>query len=211
MCAPTLSDVTRSIAILEHWKDNWLEGKWLGCSVDRWLENKTWEDVLAWVDENESHYNSDCGFFIRLLPRHRSGQVRPRGGQLSRHRAPTSTRRCTRTRRLDGRNAASDRARRVYAEGQWYEFDQANVREDTSHSFYQGSKPLHPFDGETIPIDPEQGQEAGQVQLGEVAALRGGRPRQHPVGSPGRWPARIAAGGPNAAPHQDNDPLFVTS
>ena len=25
MCAPTLSDVTRSIAILEHWRDNWLE------------------------------------------------------------------------------------------------------------------------------------------------------------------------------------------
>ena len=23
------------------------------------------EDVLAWVDENESQYNSDCGFFIR--------------------------------------------------------------------------------------------------------------------------------------------------
>ncbi len=65
MCAPTLSDVTRSIAILEHWKDAWLEGQWLGCSVDRWLEIKTWEDMLAWVDENESQHNSDCGFFIR--------------------------------------------------------------------------------------------------------------------------------------------------
>ncbi|MCC9181766.1 nickel-dependent hydrogenase large subunit [Mycolicibacterium mageritense] len=66
MCAPTLSDVTRSIAILEHWKDNWLEKQWLGCSIERWLENRTWEDVLAWVDENEAQYNSDCGFFIRF-------------------------------------------------------------------------------------------------------------------------------------------------
>ena len=65
MCAPTLSDVTRSIAILEHWRDNWLEKYWLGCSVDRWLANSSWDDVLAWVDENESQHDSDCGFFIR--------------------------------------------------------------------------------------------------------------------------------------------------
>ena len=30
-----------------------------GCEI------KTWEDLLAWVDENESQHNSDCGFFIR--------------------------------------------------------------------------------------------------------------------------------------------------
>jgi Ni,Fe-hydrogenase I large subunit len=51
------------------------------------------------------------------------------------------------------------------------EFDQANVREDVTHSFYQGGQPLHPFDGETIPVDPERTQ-AGQVQLGQVAALQ---------------------------------------
>lgn len=65
MCGPTLSDITRSIAILEYWKDEWLEKKWLGCSVDRWLENKTWNDILEWADENDSQRNSDCGFFIR--------------------------------------------------------------------------------------------------------------------------------------------------
>ena len=58
----------------------------LGCSVDRWLENKTWEDVLAWVDENESQHNSDCGFFIRYSPGRRPGQVRQGRGQLHRHR-----------------------------------------------------------------------------------------------------------------------------
>jgi hydrogenase large subunit len=72
-------------------------GQWLGCSIDRWLENKTWEDVLAWVDENEAQHNSDCGFFIRYcldIGLDKYGQ----GWATTSRPAPTSTRRCTRTR-----------------------------------------------------------------------------------------------------------------
>nr|MCU0294857.1 nickel-dependent hydrogenase large subunit [Candidatus Nanopelagicales bacterium] len=65
MSAPTLSDVTRSISILENWGRTWLEGQWLGCSVDRWLENKTWSDIQAWMTENESQANSDLAIFIK--------------------------------------------------------------------------------------------------------------------------------------------------
>ena len=65
MSAPTLSDVTRSTSILENWGRQWLEGQWLGCSVDRWLENKTWSDIQAWMTENESQANSDLAVFIR--------------------------------------------------------------------------------------------------------------------------------------------------
>jgi hypothetical protein len=85
MCAPTLAEVTRSIAILENWKNAWLEGQWLGCSIDRWLENKTWEDVLAWVDENEP-LQQRLRLLHPVLPRHRPRQVRPGRGQLPRHR-----------------------------------------------------------------------------------------------------------------------------
>ena len=69
MCGPTLSDVTRSIAILDYWKREWLEKEWLGCSIDRWMENKTWEDVWAWAEENDAQRNSDCGLFLRFAKR----------------------------------------------------------------------------------------------------------------------------------------------
>src|SRR6185295_2576331 len=69
MCAPTLSDVTRAIAILDNWRRDWLEKIWLGCSIERWLENKTWGQVLAWADENDSQRNSDCGLFLRFAQR----------------------------------------------------------------------------------------------------------------------------------------------
>jgi hydrogenase large subunit len=65
MGAPTLSDVTRATAIMNHWRENWLEKQWLGCSVDRWLANQSWQDVLAWIDEDPAHRDSDCGLFIR--------------------------------------------------------------------------------------------------------------------------------------------------
>ena len=69
MCAPTLSDVTRSIAILDHWKREWLEKQWLGCSIERWLEIKSWDEMMAWAEENESQRNSDCALFIRFALR----------------------------------------------------------------------------------------------------------------------------------------------
>lgn len=207
MGAATLSDVTRSIAILENWKDNWLESDFLGCSIDRWLQNKTWEDVLAWVDENESQYNSDLGFFIRYsldigLDKYGKGV----GNYISTgtyfdpslYRNPT----------IEGRNAALIGRGGIYANNQWYDFDQANVREDVTHSFYEGSRPLHPFEGETIPIDPEKAKKQGKYSWAkspryEIPGLG------HLPLETGPLARRMAAAGPNAAPHQDNDPLFL--
>jgi len=207
MCAPTLSDVTRSIAILEHWKNEWLEKQWLGCSIERWLENRTWEDVLAWVDENESQHDSDLGFFIRYaldigLDKYGAGV----GDYISsgtyfepsRYENPT----------IEGRNAALIGRGGVYAGGRWYEFDQSRIREDVTHSFYEGDRPLHPFEGETRPIDPEAGRAQGKYSWAKS-------PRYDVPGmgyiplETGPLARRIAAGAPGAEPYQDQDPLFV--
>ncbi|MHB1615600.1 MAG: nickel-dependent hydrogenase large subunit, partial [Actinomycetes bacterium] len=207
MCAPTLSDVTRSIAILEHWKDNWLEKYWLGCSVDRWLENRTWADVLAWVDENEAQHDSDCGFFIRYcqdigLDTYGAGV----GNYLamgtyfepSMYENPT----------IDGRNAALKNRAGVFAQGQFHDFDQARVREDVSHAFYEGTAALHPFEGETKPLDPAVGRGQGKYSFAKS-------PRYDVPGvgyiplEAGPLARRVAAAAPGAGGHQDDDPLFL--
>ena len=161
MSAPTLAEVTRSIAILEHWKHEWLEGQWLGCDLDRWLENRTWEDVLAWVDENEAHHNSDCGFFIRYCL---DIGLDTFGGGVGNFLAtgtyfqpelydhPT----------IEGRNAALINRSGVFANGQFSEFDHLRVSEDTACSFYKGSGLLHPWEGVTDPIDPADGAKDGK-------------------------------------------------
>ena len=161
MSAPTLADVTRATAILNHWKDNWLEKEWLGCSVERWLEVKTWADMQAWVEENESQYNSDCGFFIRYA---QSIGLHQYGGGVGNYVAPGTYFQPDQYENptVAGRQAALIGRGGVFVDGQFHEYDQLNVTEDVAHSFYQGSRPLHPWEGETIPVDPVAARAAGE-------------------------------------------------
>ncbi len=207
MCAPTLAEVTRSIAILENWNRAWLEGQWLGCSLDRWLENRTWDDILAWVEENESQRESDCGFFIRYCMDvgldtygRGVGNFIATGTYFepSLYENPD----------IEGRNAALINRSGIYANGQFSEFDHLRVAEDTAHSFYEGSGLLHPWEGVTNPIDPEVG--AKQDKYSWAKSPRYDVPGQgHLPLEAGPLARRIAAGAPGAAPHQDDDPLFM--
>jgi len=207
MSAPTLSDVTRSIAILEYWKENWLEKEWLGCSVERWMQNKTWQDILTWVNENESQYNSDCGFFIRYALEvgldtfgQGVGNFLSTGTyfQPELYTDPT----------IAGREDALISRGSVYSGGEFSRFDQARVTEDHTHSFYRGTGSLHPFDGVTDPIDPLKGKEQGKYSWAK--SPRYDVPGQGYVPlEAGPLSRQVVAGEPATAPHQDFDPLFL--
>ena len=207
MCAPTLSDVTRAIAILDYWRREWLESTWLGCSVDRWLENKTWADVMKWADENDSQRNSDCGLFLRFA--HRAGLDRFGQGcgaylatgtyfQPELYENPT----------IDGRNDALINRSGVYDGSGFHDFDHMRVKEDITNSFYRGNSMLHPWDGVTEPIDPIDGEKQGKYSWAKS-------PRYDVPGKgflpleAGPLARQVVAGKPNAASHQDFDGLFL--
>ncbi|WP_204303128.1 hypothetical protein, partial [Klebsiella pneumoniae] len=59
-------DVTRAWSILEHFRRNWMEPVWLGCSFERYEEIKSYDDFMAWLDERPEHANSDLGMFWRM-------------------------------------------------------------------------------------------------------------------------------------------------
>ena len=207
MCAPTLAEVSRSIAILENWKDAWLEGQWLGCSIDRWLENKTWDDVLAWVDENESQRESDCGFFIRYameIGLDKFGQGVGNYLATGTYFEPSLYENPT----VDDRNAALINRSGVYANGQFSEFDHMRVAEDTAHSYFEGSGLLHPWDGRTVPVDPEQGRKNGKYSWAKSPRYDVPGAGHVPLEA-GPLARRVAAAAPGAQGHQDDDPLFL--
>jgi uptake hydrogenase large subunit len=145
MCAPTLKDVTRAHAIMNQFRNDWLEKVWLGCSIDRYLQVKTWDDLLAWVDENESQRNSDLGLFIRAsleFGMHKFGQGVGKfiayGTYLHKDHYQKPT--------IEGRNKALI-SRSGYFDGQHYhEFDHLKIKEHVSHTWFETVPAAHPWD-----------------------------------------------------------------
>jgi Ni,Fe-hydrogenase I large subunit len=207
MSAPNLADITRSTAVLSHWRDQWLEKYWLGCSIERWLELRSWADMQAWVEENESQHDSDCGFFIRYA---QEIGLHTFGGGIGEYVAsgayfePSLYENPT----IDSRNPALIARSAVYADGRFHEFDHMRVAEDVSHSFYSGEGMLHPWEGETNPIDPQVGRARGKYSWSKSPRYdvpgRGYVPLEA-----GPLARQLAVGAPGAAAHQDSDPLFV--
>ncbi|MFM8953366.1 MAG: nickel-dependent hydrogenase large subunit [Planctomycetaceae bacterium] len=207
MCGPTLSDVTRATAILDHWKREWLEAHWLGCSVERWLENKSWDDVLAWAEENESQRNSDCGLFLRhgrVIGLDRFGFGCGTFLATGTYFKPDLYEHPT----IEGRNDALINRSGVYAGGQFHDFDQLHVRESTAHSFYRGDTYLHPWDGQTDPIDPAEGHTQGKYSWAKSPRYEIPGQGATPLEA-GPLARQVIAGRPGAAAHQDHDPLFL--
>lgn len=207
MCAPTLSDVTRATAILEAWKRDWLEAKWLGCSVERWMKNKTWQDVMEWCDENESQHNSDCALFLRFSLR--IGLDKFGGGcgaflstgtyfEPSKYENPT----------IDGRNAALISRSGVYDGKAFHDFEHLKVKEDVSHSFYQGQTFLHPWEGVTEPIDPLDGKKQNKYSWAKSPRYDVSGMGTIPLEA-GPLARQVIAGRPGAESFQNFDPLFL--
>ncbi|MBL4697215.1 MAG: nickel-dependent hydrogenase large subunit [Phycisphaerales bacterium] len=204
MCAPTLVDVTRSRAILEFWKNEWLEKYWLGCTIERYMEIKTWEDMLEWIEEDENHRNSDLGFFIRYcmdigLDKYGVGPQTflACGTYIDKDHYKNPD--------IESRNDALICKSGVYDGENFHDYDQANVYEDHTYSFFRGSGMLHPFDGVTDPLDPQEAAKDGKYTWAKA-------PRYHLNGKympmeTGPYARQIMAGRPGGHDHQDNDPF----
>lgn len=206
MCAPTLTDITRSIAILDYWRQEWLENRFLGCSIERYREIKTYEQLMEWCDENESQHNSDLAFFIRYargvgLDQYGQGY----GNYLATGTFFEPSQYATPT--IEGRNNALITRSGVYANGVDHEFDHLRVTEDVTHSYFKGTGSLHPWEGVTDPIDPAEGKAQGKYTWAK--APRYDVPGQgHVPLEVGPLARQMVAGNTERNPWQDYDPLI---
>lgn len=60
-----VQNLSQAFSILEKYSSEWLEPIWLGCSIDRYMDIQSWDDLMAWIEEKPAHRNSDLGLFIR--------------------------------------------------------------------------------------------------------------------------------------------------
>ncbi len=146
MCAPTLKDITRAHAIMNQFRNDWLEPVWLGCSIERYMQIKTWDDLMAWVEENESQRNSDLGLFIRAglefgLDKFGQGvgKFLAYGTYLHKdlYNHPT----------IEGRQKAVISPGGFFDGQNYHPMDQSNISEHVKHAWYENQEDgLHPFD-----------------------------------------------------------------
>jgi hydrogenase large subunit len=206
MCAPTLTDVTRAWAILEYFKKNWLEPAWLGCTLERYEQIKSYDDFMAWLDESPAHANSDLGFYWKIgldigLDKYGAGVGKyVSWGYLpheDKYQKPT----------IDGRNAAVLMKSGVYdsVADTHVLMDQKFTRENLSHGWYdEGTADQHPFDRVTRPIQNNAIDHDGKYSWSSAV-------RHSEVGrlEAGPFARQLIAGGKHGESWQHHDPLVL--
>ena len=205
MCSPTLTDVTRSWSILEHFRKNWLEPVWLGCSLERYEEIQSYDDFMAWLDEKPEHANSDLGLFWRMgldigLDKYGKGVEKfvswgylPHEDMYNR---PT----------IESRNASLRMKSGVYdsVADTHKLMDQMFTREDVQHAWYDEPGGLHPFDRRTNAVAKNDMDPNGKYSWS--VAVRHDQDGRLEAGPLAR---QVVAGGSHGEAHQYTDPLVL--
>lgn len=205
MSAPTLTDVTRAWAILEHFRRNWIERLWLGCLMERYEQIRSYDDLMAWLDEKPEHAQSDLGLYWRMgqdigLDTYGKGPGRyVTWGYLpheDRYNKPT----------MDGRTGAVIMKSGVFdgVAGTHILMDQASVLEDTTHAWYDEGGAVHPFDRFTTPVGKNPIDPAGKYSWSTaVSHAQSGRLEAGPLAR------QLVAGGGHGESWQHTDPLLL--
>jgi Ni,Fe-hydrogenase I large subunit len=205
MCAPTLTDVTRAWSILEHFRRNWAEPIWLGCSFERYEQIRSFDDFMAWLNERPEHANSDLGLFWRMsvdIGLHKFG--RGHGRYISWGYLPHEQRYNRPT--IDDRHSALimkcgvfDGHARTHVV-----MDQSATREDIQHAWYDEPSGLHPFDRTTVPVQRNEPDMNGKYSW--ATAVRHAECGRLEAGGLAR---QLVAGGRHGEAWQHYDPLVL--
>lgn len=145
---PICNDIIQCRYLIKHYR-KWYETRILGCTLDRWAAVRSKSELMEWLDESESHWNSDLGFFIRLavelrLDRFGGGHENFISFGLLEMPAETS---------VEGRSGSPFLSPPgFYRKGSVLPFDPDKIIEDTSCAWFIGEPSgRHPFEGKTRP------------------------------------------------------------
>lgn len=206
MCAPTLKDITRAVSIMNFFRNDWLETIWLGCSIERYMQIKSWDDLMEWVHENESQKNSDLGLFIRAALEfgldtfgQGVGKFIAYGTYLHKDLYQNPT--------VEGRQSAVISPGGFYDGKNFHEMDHLKITEHVKHAWYENHPALHPWkEPLPTPVNSQNLEETnfnGKYSWSKAPRFDGFAAEAGPL-------ARVIMNGnPNNLDHQNQDPLFL--
>jgi len=145
---PSAGDLLQCRLLLTQYRA-WYERRLLGCTIERWLDVRSAADLEAWLEESDSHRESDLGFYIRFsraIGLDRIGRGRDVYVSFGSLDLPEGT-------AVRGPGNGAQLTPAGFAQHtQVGEFNQKKVAEHVAYSWYQDYEGgRHPFEGETQP------------------------------------------------------------
>lgn len=167
VCIPSAHEINHCLFLLRNFCQ-WYERRVLGCSIDRWLEVRNKSDIDVWLDEADSHANSDLGFFIRFAREAGLDKLgKGHGNFISFGSMDMPENTVIKSRNNDGLFLPSG----FTYNSQVHTFNQEKITEDLSHSWFSDDGAKHPFDGVTTPY--ASGSEGGRYSWAKAPRYDG--------------------------------------
>lgn len=149
---PDVAKILQCQMILNHFR-KWYEENILGCSVERWQAVTSASQLDTWLEESQSHRDSEVGFLLRFLRKaglENIGQGPERFLSFGNLTLPEET-------AVSGTNGRLVAAGLTTSSSTMH-FDSEKITEDVSHSWFeQNDLPTHPNQGSTKPYASGQG------------------------------------------------------
>ncbi len=153
---PGHNDISQCRSLLAGFR-RWYERRVLGCTLERWMDVKTPEDLEIWLHEKREHRESEMGFFVRFSEEaglHRLGKGYANFISFGAYEMPLSTKLTT------PQNTGHLFPAGFYMDGR-LPFLQEKITEDVSFSHFESEgNPCHPFEGKTIVEPPSPDSKA---------------------------------------------------
>jgi hydrogenase large subunit len=168
VCVPSANEINQCLFLLRNFR-KWYENRVLGCNIERWMEIKTKADIAVWLDESESHAQSELGFFIRFAETAGLNELGKGCGNFISFGAldlPENT--AVESYAGDGLFLPAGFSQNFQVQ----EFDPQKISEDISHAWFNDElDSRHPFEGVTQPY--EKGTESGKYSWAKAPRYDG--------------------------------------
>jgi len=145
---PSTNELNRCDYLLKNFR-RWYEDQVLGCSLERWGEIQSKEDLMDWLDNDESHKRSDLGTFIRFATSIGLQGIGRGHGNFISFGMPEATSVFHGHTISEARN---DFAGGFYSAHQKQPLEHEKITEDVSHAWFLGDDMgRHPYEGQSTP------------------------------------------------------------
>ena len=145
---PSTNELNRCAYLLQNFKQ-WYQNRILGCSLEEWGALKSKNDLMAWLDRDSAHQQSDLGCYLRFATSIGLHKIGGGHGNFISFGMPEIA---SFANGQTGKEAPNPFGGGFYSDQGQEPLEDQKITEDISHAWFLGEdQGQHPYDGKTTP------------------------------------------------------------